>query len=90
MPRTAGIIATLERDQSGHIFISYRSLEPDLPLRLAADLCNAGVRIWLDRLDGGIRPGDDWRRSLEKAVDSCAAMIAVLSPEYVSSEYLQE
>ena len=87
MPRTAGIIATLERDQSGHIFISYRSLEPELPLRLAADLRNAGVRIWLDRLDGGIRPGDDWRRSLEKAVDSCAAMIAVLSPEYVSSEY---
>jgi hypothetical protein len=77
----------LEPAHAGHIFISYRSLEPELPLRLAADLRNAGVRIWLDRLDGGIRPGEDWRRSLEKAVDSCAAMIAVLSPEYVSSEY---
>jgi hypothetical protein len=68
------------------IFISYRTVEPELALQLAADLRNEGVHIWLDRLDG-IRPGMDWRHSIEEAIDSCAAMIAVLSPEYVASKY---
>jgi hypothetical protein len=70
-----------------HIFLSYRSTEADFALRLAADLKNAGVNLWMDRLD--INPGDDWRKSLESAVYSCAALISVLSPSYVSSKYCQ-
>lgn len=70
-----------------HIFLSYRSTEADFALKLAADLKNAGVNLWMDRLD--IKPGDDWRRSLERAVYSCAALISVLSPAYVSSKYCQ-
>jgi hypothetical protein len=70
-----------------HIFLSYRSTEADFALRLAADLKNAGVNLWMDRLD--INPGDDWRKSLESAVYSCAALISVLSSSYVSSKYCQ-
>ena len=70
-----------------HIFLSYRSSEADFALKLAADLKNAGVNLWMDRLD--INPGDDWRKSLEGAVYSCAALISVLSPAYVSSKYCQ-
>lgn len=70
-----------------HIFLSYRSTEADFALRLAADLKNAGVNLWMDRLD--INPGDDWRKSLENAVYSCAALISVLSASYVSSKYCQ-
>jgi hypothetical protein len=33
-----------------HIFMSYRSLEKDFALKLAADLKNAGVRLWMDVL----------------------------------------
>src|SRR5262245_29221849 len=69
-----------------HIFLSYYSGEADFALRLAADLKNAGVRLWVDRLDG-IAVGDDWRRAIEQAVDGCAAIIAVLSPDYVASAY---
>ena len=58
------------------LVISYRSLEAVFALRLAADLRNAGVRVWLDRLDCGIRAGEDWRRSIERAIDTCSGMIA--------------
>jgi HEAT repeat protein len=67
------------------IFLSYRSLETDFALRIAADLKNAGIALWMDRLD--IRPGDDWMLALERAVNDCAAMIVVLSPDYVVSEH---
>ncbi len=71
-----------------HIFLSYRSLEADFALKLAADLKNAGFNLWMDRLDG-IQSGDDWRRSIEQALteDTCAAVVAALSPDYVQSEY---
>ena len=70
-----------------HIFLSYRSTEVDFALKLAASLKNAGVNLWMDRLD--IRPGEDWRKALEDALHNSAAMIAVLSPGYVSSKYCQ-
>lgn len=70
-----------------HVFLSYRSFEVDFALRLAADLKNAGLNLWIDRLD--IKPGEDWRRSLQGAVDECAALIAVLTPEYIASRYCQ-
>ncbi len=73
--------------ESRHIFLSYRNSEADFALKLAADLKNAGVNLWMDRMD--INPGDDWRKSLEGAVYSCAALISVLSPAYVSSKYCQ-
>jgi HEAT repeat protein len=68
-----------------HIFLSYRSTEVDFALRLAADLKNAGVNLWMDRLD--IKPGDDWVNALQKAVTDSAAIVAVVSPEYVQSKY---
>lgn len=73
---------------AGHIFLSYRSLEADFALKLAADLKNAGVNLWMDRLDG-IRGGDDWRRSIQQALNNCAGLIPVLSPDYVTSDYCQ-
>lgn len=68
------------------IFLSYRGLEAEFALKLAADLKNAGVRVWVDRLDG-IVAGDDWRAAIESALNTCAAMIPVLSPGYVRSAY---
>jgi TIR domain/NACHT domain len=68
------------------LFISYRSLEAEFALRLGADLRNAGIRIWMDRLDG-IRSGEDWRRSIERAIDACSGMVAILSPAYLAATY---
>jgi len=65
------------------IFLSYRSLDREFALKIAADLKNAGVRIWMDVLDGALRPGDEWNFSLQDAVDHSVGLIAVLTPEYV-------
>ncbi|MBI5669304.1 MAG: HEAT repeat domain-containing protein [Chloroflexi bacterium] len=73
--------------QVKHIFLSYRSLEAEFALRLATDLKNLGVNLWMDRLD--IAPGDDWPKTLQKAVNNSLALIAVISPEYISSKYCQ-
>ncbi len=73
----------------GHIFLSYRSIEADFALQLATDLKNAGVNLWIDRLDG-ITAGDNWRQAIERAVNDCVAMIAVLSPDYVTAEYCRK
>ncbi len=78
---------TISNQEKKHIFLSYRSSQVDFALRLAVDLKNAGVNLWMDRLD--IVPGDDWLKSLQKAVNDCSAMITVLSPEYVKSKYCQ-
>jgi hypothetical protein len=72
-----------------HVFLSYRSIEADFALKLAADLKNAGVRLWMDRLDG-IYVGMDWRDAIQNAINTCIAMLAVLSPDYVESEYCRK
>ena len=72
-----------------HVFLSYRSLEADFALKLAADLKNEGVKLWMDRLDG-IKSGTDWRQAIEQAINVCTAMISVLSPDYVTSEYCRK
>jgi HEAT repeat protein len=69
----------------GHIFLSYRGIEADFALQLAADLKNAGVNLWMDRFE--IKPGEDWRGSIQQAINDCAAIIAAVSPDYVVSEY---
>ncbi|MDX2074896.1 MAG: HEAT repeat domain-containing protein [bacterium] len=71
--------------QSEYIFLSYRSLEVELGLKLTTDLKNVGIRVWMDRLE--IRPADDWVNALSKGVDDCTAMIAIISPEYLKSQY---
>ncbi len=71
-----------------HIFLSYRSTERDFALRLAADLKNSGINVWMDRLD--LKPGDDWRNTIQTAIDDAVGMIAVLSAAYVRSHYCKK
>jgi HEAT repeat protein len=73
--------------QTAYLFLSYRSFEREFAARLAGDLRNAGVGVWMDALDAGIEVGDDWPRRLEQAIDGCAGLICVLSPDYVESTY---
>jgi hypothetical protein len=73
---------------SGPVFLSYRSTEAIFALKLAADLKNAGLNVWVDRLELG--PGDDWGKSIETAINSCSGMIVVLSPEYAASRVCRQ
>lgn len=75
-------------NEKGFLFLSYRSSEAEFALRLAVDLKNAGVDIWMDRLV--LRPGNDFPSKIQKAVDRCVGLMAVLSPAYVASDYCQK
>lgn len=72
--------------RSGHVFLSYSHDDAEFALKLAADLKNSGVPIWMDRMDG-IGTGAIWRRAIEQGINECSAMCAVVSPIYVNSAY---
>jgi eukaryotic-like serine/threonine-protein kinase len=65
-------------------FISYSREDSEFVLRLAADLRQAGARIWLDQLD--ITPGTPWDSMIEQALREAASMLLVLSTASVKSE----
>ena len=47
-------------------FISYSRSGAEFALRLAKDLREAHVDVWIDQLD--IRPGDMWHQAVEAAL----------------------
>lgn len=75
-------------DGPQNVYLSYHSIEMEFALRLAADLKNAGVNLWMDRLD--IAPDDTWLSTLQNAPRLSAALIAVLSPDYVASQFCRQ
>lgn len=66
------------------LFISYaRKDARDLALKLHTDLVKRGYEVWLDtsEIDGGA----SWSDSIEKAIDGCDVLLALLSTgSYVS------
>jgi HEAT repeat protein/tetratricopeptide (TPR) repeat protein len=68
-----------------YLFLSYRSSERDVAIRVATALRNAGVRVWMDQ--GDLATGQDWVARLEDRLNACTALVALLSPDYVGSGY---
>jgi hypothetical protein len=64
-------------------FFSYARKDTALVLRLAKELREVGLNLWLDQLD--ILGGQRWDRAVEDALQTCQGMIAVLSPDALSS-----
>jgi len=70
------------------VFFSYAKKDKDFALKLASDLRNAGVDLWIDQLD--IRPGDHWDSAIEAALRQCLAFLIVLSPRSVASRNVRD
>jgi len=70
------------------VFISYSHRDEEFVLRLSTDLENRGAQVWLDR--GDIQGGEQWRRSIERGVQACAAFLLVISPDAIGSKYVAE
>jgi anti-anti-sigma factor len=66
-----------------HFFVSYSRADSEFVVRLARDLRQAGVRVWLDQLD--IPIGQRWDEAVERALKECTELIVVLSPAAVGS-----
>jgi HEAT repeat protein len=62
-----------------HVFISYVRENRDVVDRLASELRDRGVTVWLDR--NNIYPGTRWRYAIRKAIQSGNFFIACFSKE---------
>ena len=70
------------------IFFSYSRADSSFVLKLAKDLRDAGVNIWLDQLD--IAPGSHWDASIEKALHTSKTLLIILSSTSVASENVMD
>ncbi len=76
-----------EKLLSNSVFISYAWADWEFVHRLTADLQSAGYSCWMDRVY--INGGEHWPRKIQHAIDACAVFIVVLSPDSVTSEWVQ-
>jgi hypothetical protein len=65
------------------IFVSYSRTDSDFVLKLATDLKDAGLDIWLDQLD--IPVGAIWDNEIEMALQECDSIILVLSEHSINN-----
>jgi len=69
-----------------HIFISYSHKDSEYAHRLADKVQAQGFNVWIDaRLDYG----SHWPLEIQKQLDSCDALILVMSPHSYDSEWVQ-
>ncbi len=65
------------------LFFSYSRSDSTFALKLAKDLRDAGAEIWIDQLD--IPAGNHWDAAVEKALNSAAYVLVILSPSSTAS-----
>ena len=65
-------------------FVSYSHEDEKFALKLAEDLKAGGAAVWMDLLD--IKPGMQWDRALEDALDDCPRLLVILSPDSANSD----
>jgi hypothetical protein len=71
---------------SGHAFISYSHKNGPYVDRLAAFLTEAGIPVWFDK---EIIDGDRWTTVIREQIDSCAAVVVVMTPEAERSDWVE-
>ena len=70
------------------VFISYARADSAAAKKLYDDLKGDGALPWIDVID--IVAGQDWKRSIQKAIEECRFFIALLSTNSVDKEgYVQ-
>jgi WD40 repeat protein len=68
---------------SGPVFFCYARANQEFVLRLAGNLKQRGVAVWLDQWD--IPAESDWDQTIDQALRNCAHLLIVLSPASVES-----
>jgi WD40 repeat protein len=71
----------------GQVFISYARADRDYVHRLAESLIGQGIPVWYD-VD--ITPGREWNRTLQEHVETCAAVLVVMTPAAYTSYYVHQ
>jgi hypothetical protein len=60
----------------GSIFVSYASEDRKAAFRIADELANNGLEVWIDRR---LKPGDDFRDVIEGNIRLCSAFVGIIS-----------
>ena len=68
------------------LFISYSRKNKETALRLAKDLKNYGIAVWLDLLN--LEPGTHWDIAIQNALEDSRGLIVLLSIPSVASKYV--
>jgi len=69
-----------------HIFISYSRKNQTYARALADELLRRGFDVWID---DQIDYGDRWQKVIFKAIDDCAAIIILMTPDSLESEWVE-
>ncbi len=73
-----------------HVFISYVREDSAMVERLAKDLRQYGVEVWLDR--SRLRPGERWQQAIRRAIRDGTSFVACFSNAYTDRQrsYMNE
>lgn len=69
------------------VFISYSRQNVTFVERLARDLSDAGLFVWVDFRH--IKGGDDWRKAITDGINQSEILLVCLSPDAVKSEWVR-
>jgi hypothetical protein len=70
----------------GHVFISYSRQDRAYVQQLAEDLRRQAIDVWLDDV---IVTGERWASVIQRAIDSAAGVLVVMSSDSANSEWVQ-
>jgi len=69
------------------VFLSYSGADQDFARRLAFKLSEQGLEVWDPREQ--LFPGDNWSLRIGEALKESRAMVVLLSPESMKSEFVR-
>jgi hypothetical protein len=70
------------------VFLSHTSADKQVARRLSLELAKAGVDVWLD--EWAIKVGESISRKIDDALQECRYLILLLSPNAVSSNWVEK
>lgn len=70
------------------VFISYSRADEGFARRLATDLDRLGAEVWIDVDD--IPPGVNWSTAIQQGLDTCDALVLVISPDALASKNVED
>jgi hypothetical protein len=69
------------------VFISYSRANHDFADRIERALAAQGLKTWIDRKR--LTGGGDWSEGLRAAIESCDALVVIISPRALTSEIVR-
>src|SRR5437764_657828 len=70
------------------VFLSYSESDREPAKELASHLEKMGHSVWYR--DGALFPGDNWALEIGKALDHSEAMVLLISPEAMKSDWVRK